>query len=440
MVAPVPTPPVRGYSFTTHETLQPDTPLPGTKVDEEIDALCDVVGETIAFTRQAIDDEGKIKEDALPDAIRPEFTPDATGPLVELTDYDAEAKGFAFLDTDNSEIYFKASDTSGDWADPVPFATGPAGPTGPQGVAGPEGPQGPEGPEGPAGAAATSWDDLEDIPSTFPPSSHSHSFADITGFAAAADKGVAYDGSAALIQYAVTSFGRQVAGLANAAALQALLTIPTSPETDIQTFAASGTWNKPTGFSGDAQVRIRAWAAGGGGVSAGGTFRGGGGGGFKEVWKKLSDLGATETVTVPAGGAIATAGGNATFGAHATAYGGGRAGTGAGEHSAGGGGGSLGVGGNGGGSAGTGGLGVVDGYDVGGSNGSSSVFGGGGGKVSGVGGNSVWGGAGGAGVGGTSLYGGNGGGTGVAGSARGGGGGPNAAGGRGEIEVTVFGV
>lgn len=100
---------------------------------------------------------------------------------------------------------------------------------------------------------------------------------------------------------------------------------------DIQTFTASGTWNKPASGT---MAFIQLWGAGGSGgknTTAANNAAGGGGGGYTEVWKKLSDLGSTETVTIGAGGAARTgaslqvgaAGGSTTFGTHATAYGGG---------------------------------------------------------------------------------------------------------------------
>lgn len=101
---------------------------------------------------------------------------------------------------------------------------------------------------------------------------------------------------------------------------------------DYQSFTASGTWTKPSGFSSDAYVLIRAWGGGGGGGRgpAAGNAGGGGGGEYNEIWYLLSALGATETVTIGAGGAAGasnstngSAGGTTTFGSLATAYGGG---------------------------------------------------------------------------------------------------------------------
>jgi hypothetical protein len=110
---------------------------------------------------------------------------------------------------------------------------------------------------------------------------------------------------------------------------------------DVQTFTASGTWTKPSGVT---FVIVEAIGAGGGGAAgyrqAASTNRFGGGGGSSGIRVLrhflASDLGATETVTIGAGGAGGTAhasdsqstnppgsdGGNTTFGSHVTAHGG----------------------------------------------------------------------------------------------------------------------
>lgn len=101
---------------------------------------------------------------------------------------------------------------------------------------------------------------------------------------------------------------------------------------NVQTFDTSGTWTKPAGYSASSRVYVQAWGAGGsGGRHTTATFAsGGGGGGYIERWLNLSQLGATETITIGAGGAARTAtnqngaaGGNTTVGSLVTAYGGG---------------------------------------------------------------------------------------------------------------------
>jgi hypothetical protein len=62
---------------------------------------------------------------------------------------------------------------------------GEAGPQGPIGLTGPEGPQGPVGPQGPAGT--TDFNELDNVPSTFPPSAHTHTISEITDLQNALD-------------------------------------------------------------------------------------------------------------------------------------------------------------------------------------------------------------------------------------------------------------
>lgn len=96
---------------------------------------------------------------------------------------------------------------------------------------------------------------------------------------------------------------------------------------DVQTLAGSGTWTDPGGIS---KVLVLLWAAGGsGGTETTDGGGGGGGGGYAAAWFDAADTGATETVTIGAGGAAVSAndtngndGGNSTFGSLLTAYGG----------------------------------------------------------------------------------------------------------------------
>lgn len=96
---------------------------------------------------------------------------------------------------------------------------------------------------------------------------------------------------------------------------------------DVQVFTSSGTWTKPASGT---MALIRAWGAGGSGgrSSSTGGSGGGGGGNYADLWVPLSSLGATETVTIGAGGAAKSSasaganGGTTTFGSRLSAYGG----------------------------------------------------------------------------------------------------------------------
>jgi hypothetical protein len=213
-------------------------------------------------------------------------------------------------------------------------------------------------------------------------------------------------------------------------------------------FTASGSLSKPSGFPDDGVVIIEAWGGGGGGGSTGSSGAGGGGGFNRGVFRG-ADLGASETVTIGAGGAGGTpgvSGGNTTVGSLLFAGGGG-----GGNISA-----SIGGGGGGqltgsvSGSAGTPFPGVASAGDKHGNCGAGvtgagvpggdGIFGGGGGSQQSVGGRSLFGGGGGGFTGGgASVFGGAGGTDSVAGSIPAGGGGRNAAGARGEVRVRWIG-
>ena len=231
----------------------------------------------------------------------------------------------------------------------------------------------------------------------------------------------------------------------------------------VTVFTVSGTWTKPGGYSDDHMVLIRAWGAGAGGAK-GSNGGGGGGGAYCERIMRMADLPSSVAVTIGAGGAARTTtgdgnnGGNTTFGALLTAYGGtggengvgpstSRGGPGAGELASG----TLPTGGSIGGGGG--------GNDAGGSDAQTlwGGGGGGGGRTGGTapGGKAVFGGGGGGGsfgtgsTGGQSKFGGAGGDGGdgspaaTAGAAPGGGGGgasggDSGAGGRGQVEVWIL--
>jgi hypothetical protein len=96
---------------------------------------------------------------------------------------------------------------------------------------------------------------------------------------------------------------------------------------DQQVFDASGTWSKPASGT---FVLVECWAGGGsGGRASDGGGGGGGGGAYTSFTSSLTALGATETVTIGAGGAaksgtnqVGDVGGTTTFGSLLAAYGG----------------------------------------------------------------------------------------------------------------------
>ncbi len=82
-------------------------------------------------------------------------------------------------------------------------------------------------------------------------------------------------------------------------------------------FASTGTWTKGANCN---VVDVQGVGGGGGSGAAGAGAAGGGGGGYFR--KRISSPGATESVTIGTGGAVATAGGTTSFGSHASATGG----------------------------------------------------------------------------------------------------------------------
>lgn len=105
------------------------------------------------------------------------FAPDANGSLADRDQYDDRHAGFTFLDVEGMMLYYKVTQSYGDWSEgsslrgPQGYVgpkgdtgaqgpkgdkgdkgdTGPQGIQGPQGERGPQGEAGPRGPEGPQG-------------------------------------------------------------------------------------------------------------------------------------------------------------------------------------------------------------------------------------------------------------------------------------------------
>lgn len=171
-----------------------------------------------------------------------------------------------------------------------------------------------------------------------------------------------------------------------------------------RTFTGTGTFTKPPGYQ---LLGVQAWGGGGSGAkaSASNYAAGGGGGAGPMGMLPASSVGATETVTIGAGGAGPTAantsgaaGGTTSFGSLLLAYGGGGGFQAAPQAGGGGGGGTTSAGSIGSTTTGAGGGGVIG--SAGGSNTQAGLYGGAAGGTSNVGGGSpseAWcGGAGGA--------------------------------------------
>ena len=276
-------------------------------------------------------------------------------------------------------------------------------------------------------AATTVQDALDEIvtvtdhlDSTKAEASHTHTASAITDFSEAVDDRVD----------ALLTEGTGISLTYNDGANT--LTIATTGGTpDVQVFTSSGTWTKPAAATATSIVFVQMWSGGASGNthSGGGEGVGGGGGAYIEFHVLAGSLGATQAVTVGAGGAAATDG---TDGGSSSFYS--KTVTG-GKKPA-----SQTTGDVGGGLSGA----FSGSIYSGGATSSSSTYGGGGGSTGNTssGGASIWGGGGGAGraggSGGTSIFGGAGGAAGVAGTAPSGGGGWNAAGAAGKVIITTY--
>lgn len=85
------------------------------------------------------------------------FTPDATGPRDSRSSFDNRPRNFTYLATDTAVLYYKLSDSVGDWSEGVSLRgdtglTGPQGPKGDKGDTGEKGDKGDTGETGPRGA------------------------------------------------------------------------------------------------------------------------------------------------------------------------------------------------------------------------------------------------------------------------------------------------
>ncbi|MDQ2150063.1 hypothetical protein RBI22_15195 [Alcaligenaceae bacterium C4P045] len=76
------------------------------------------------------------------------FNADSVGIASERDVYDNRLKGFSFFAINTGLLYFKLSNTMGDWSQGFPLGRGEQGPRGLQGIQGIQGVQGVEGPRG----------------------------------------------------------------------------------------------------------------------------------------------------------------------------------------------------------------------------------------------------------------------------------------------------
>lgn len=133
-------------------------------------------------------------------------------------------------------------------------------------------------------------------------------------------------GANALARLAIGSAGALLASTGSAPSWKSMAVT-------VREYGSGTTWSKPSGIW-TLHIRLVGPGGGGGGAQCNvgdGAGAGGGAGGFAEAWKAAASLGATETVTVGAGGtAGANTGGNGgsasgntvSFGSHASAAGG----------------------------------------------------------------------------------------------------------------------
>lgn len=98
------------------------------------------LGYKLTSIKGATGDKGEPGQDGADGSDGSNYSPDIKGLASQLHLYDNEKEGKSFLAMDTGMIYFKLSDTYGDWSEGHEFGRGPEGP---------EGPQGPEGPAGP---------------------------------------------------------------------------------------------------------------------------------------------------------------------------------------------------------------------------------------------------------------------------------------------------
>lgn len=189
---PQPTPYARGYSFTGFQRVNPTEPLPGDKVDLELDTLVDVLAETHANMALLQRDDGELANESVGfEQLKAEVSVGVQPAVLWETATDFVIGDTVFV---GSELYrCLVSHTSGVFADDL---------------------------------AADKWVFVSDFAATIAPE-----WADILGMPAAidaidgltpaADRVAYYTGASAAALATLTSYGRTLIGLADAAALAA---------------------------------------------------------------------------------------------------------------------------------------------------------------------------------------------------------------------------
>ncbi|MBY5974950.1 hypothetical protein KUV28_21535 [Ferrimonas balearica] len=143
----------------------------------------------------------------------------------------------------------------------------------------------------------------------------------VTAGGEAMTPGTAEAGTRAMLEYVGTDFRVLITGAMGGGGAGEV--------SGAEIFTSSGTWTKSANATGNETVLVQMWGGGGGGDNSD-NDGGGGGGEFAQMFFRMSDLPATVSVIVGAGGTPQVSGGSSSFGALLNAEGGGGGGSGRG--------------------------------------------------------------------------------------------------------------